>query len=232
MEMIDKKKEYLKLVQKRKTFQFKELLNPSAIDGGQYDCDHVELWAHWQGNLDAKILLVGKDFGGLRFFREFKGRCDPNSITNKNLMILFKQLNINIGKPFSPNKNAPVFFTNSIFGIIDTKDKGGNRISSAMRQESTTEFLLPLIEIIQPKVIITLGLDAYKSFSDEFIIPKALTLKKLVNLSPLVLPSSKLLFPVFHCGGLGLANRSLKQQTDDWIRIATKISKIENPSTF
>jgi hypothetical protein len=46
----------------------------------------VDLWARWLDNLEAKIMLVGKDFGGKRFFIDFKGGCNLKSKTYKNLI--------------------------------------------------------------------------------------------------------------------------------------------------
>jgi len=217
--MANKELDYLRLVNKRKTFQFTELLNPSEIEGGKYDDNHVELWAKWLGCLDAKIMLVGKDFGGLRFFKEFKGGCDPNSVTNQKLIKLFSELDIDIGTPLNPNINAPVFLTNCIFGIINSEAKGSNTISSVSKKESTKEFLLPLINIVNPSIIIAMGMEAYECVSNAFQIPREKTLRQAVELSPYKLTDSKLLFPVFHCGGLGLRNRSFDKQINDWLKI-------------
>jgi len=219
--MTDKQQAYASLVQKRKTFRFAQLLNPSEIEDGRYDRDHVDLWASWQGNLDALVMLVGKDFGGRDFFLRFKGGCDPNSVTNLNLMKLFSCLNINIGTPQTPEKSAPVFLTNAIIGIVDTDKKGGNRISSVSKLESTKEFLRPLMDIVDPKVIIAMGKEAYECVSIAFDIPRAKSLRQALEEGPTMLPGNKFLFAVFHCGGLGLANRRLHQQVDDWKRIAT-----------
>jgi hypothetical protein len=166
--MTEKQQAYRTLVQKRKAFRFAELLNPSEIEGGRYDCDHVELWARWLGNLNAKIMLVGKDFGGKDFYIKFKGGCDPNSVTNLNLIKLFACIGINIGTPSMPDQDVPVFLTNAIIGIVDTARKGGNCISSLSKRESTSEFLRPLIDIVDPRVIIAMGKEAYECVCDAF----------------------------------------------------------------
>jgi hypothetical protein len=220
--MINKQQAYFSLVNKRKLFRFTELLNPSEIENGQYDGKHVELWAQWLGCLDAKIMLVGKDFGGLGFFLKFKGKCDPYSVTNQNLMKLFSKLDIDIGTPIEPNKNAPVFLTNCISGIINSSAKGSNRISSVSKKESTKEFLHPLLDIVNPKIVIAMGSEAYECVSNAFQIPRVKTLQQAVEHSPYELPGSKFLYPVFHCGGLGLVNRSFEKQINDWMKIGRK----------
>lgn len=218
--MTDKRQAYMTLVKKHRAFKFAELLNPSEIEGGRYDGDHVQLWARWQGCLDAEIILVGKDFGGKDFFVKFEGGCDPNSVTNQNLIRLFSCLNIDLGTPLSPNKEAPVFLTNAIAGIVDTNRKGGNRISSLSKRESTREFLRPLIDIVDPRIIIAMGKEAYECVSDAFGIPRIKSMRQALDEAPFQIPRSRLLFPVFHCGGLGLANRSIDKHLNDWRKIA------------
>lgn len=222
---MTKKERYLELVQKRKSFKFSNgLLNPTEIDGGKCDCDHVEAWAQWMGNLDAKIMLVGKDFGGLDFFIRFRGQCDPTSVTNRNLIQLFRCLGVDIGNPSKPNTEASVFFTNALFGIINTSSKGGNHITSTALKESAIEFLGPLIDIVDPKVIIAMGKESYQGLSIALGLPRVQSMRESLVNSPIIAGHSRLVFPVFHCGGLGLANRSFKEQQDDWRRIQTNIS--------
>jgi len=217
--MTEKELAYMDLIRKRKAFKFAELLNPSEIEGGLNDGDHVELWARWMGNLNAKIMLVGKDFGGKAFFIRFKGYCDPNSVTNRNLMMLFSCIGIDIGNPSNPNNEAPVFFTNSIFGIIDSDSKGKNRISTRSKQESAREFLQPLVHIIDPKIIIAMGKEACECLSFAINLPTVFSMVHALEASPLKTRDSRLVFPVFHCGGLGVANRPLVKQLEDWKRI-------------
>jgi hypothetical protein len=217
-----KNEAYRMLVEKRKSHSFAELINPSQIEGGRYDCDHVEGWTQWLGNLNAKIMLVGQDFGGTRFFLEFRGRNDPKSKANRNLMQLFSSLGIDIGTPDRPNVLAPVFLTNAIFGLIDSSPKGGysSSITSRMLHENAKEFLWPLIDIVEPEIIIAMGWKAYEGVCLALKIQRQhKSLGEALASSPLKLASGKLIFPVFHCGGLGLVNRNLQLQLSDWSRI-------------
>lgn len=140
--------QYKELVEKRKKYCFKELLNPSRIKNGIYDNDTaLGPWSLWQGNLDAHILVIGQDWGDENYYITNKGRDDDKNPTNINLIKLFQTLNIDIGKPSQPNTNAPTFFTNAILGI---KQNGmSSKVKSLWEKESTEEFLKPLIEIIQ-----------------------------------------------------------------------------------
>lgn len=183
--MNTKETAYRRLVHKRKSFQFEKLLNPSEIEGGRFDADHVELWAQWMGNLDAKVMLVGKDFGGKSFFLRFQGGCDPKSTTNLNLIRLFATLGIDIGTPNRPNHSAPVFFTNSVFGIIDSSAKGGNTIPLKMQKESALGFLRHLMDIIEPQIIIAMGKEAYKGTCLALGQKEHRTLRQAVDNNPM-----------------------------------------------
>lgn len=217
--MNPKETAYLRLVEKRKSFQFEKLLNPSEIAGGKFDCDHVELWARWMGNLNAKIMLIGKDFGGKDFFLRFEGGCDPKSTTNLHLIRFFSTLGIDIGTPDKPNHSAPVFFTNSVFGIIDSSAKGGNIIPIRTQKESALEFLRHLIDIVDPLIIIAMGKEAYKGTCLALGLEGFRNLRQAVDSNPTKLTNGRLVFVVYHCGGLGLANRPLASQESDWRRI-------------
>lgn len=212
-----KNEQYLKLVKKRKNFKFRDLKNPSEIESGKYDTeDSIGPWSLWQGNLDAEILVVGQDWGDVKYYLDNKGMDSDNNPTNKNLIELFKKLNIDIGTPSSPNKSAPVFFTNAILGI---KDNGmSSKVKAAWGKECTKEFLEPLIEIIEPKIIITLGTYAFKSVKDLYKLKEEPVLKKLITKNPIEVDDKKI-FTFYHCGGLGLANRKLELQKEDWNKL-------------
>lgn len=224
-----KSEAYRRLVLKRKTFRFTGLLNPSQIEGGRYDCDHVEPWAQWMGNLDAEIMLVGKDFGGKRFFLEFGGQCDPHSDTNRNLSQLFRMLGIDTDTPDRPSPSAPVFLTNSVFGLIDTDSKGGNTISKRILRENAEAFLRPLIDIVDPTIVICMGREAYIGVCMALRLTQERRLADAVGKGPFIAGQGSLVFPVFHCGGLGLANRCMEHQRADWRRIGGFRQRREDP---
>lgn len=209
---------YNQLVQKRKAFRFFDgLLNPSEIEGGKYDCEQIGAWSQWHGNLNAEIFLIGQDWGDIDYFVDNQG-CDIDSNpTNRNIIELFKCVGIDIGIPSKPNVSTPVFFTNSILGIkVDGKMAG--KISQSWARQCTDAFLKPLIDIINPRVIITLGTVAYGEVAYLYGLRKT-SLKKLLSESPEIQVNKKVICPRFHCGGLGLANRKLDDQKRDWLRI-------------
>lgn len=51
-----------------------ELENPAQVEGGRWDCEQIGAWSLWQGNLDAKLMVVGQDWGGTDYFLKNQGR--------------------------------------------------------------------------------------------------------------------------------------------------------------
>jgi len=217
--MLSKQSQYDKLVSKRKEFTFCEgLVNPSKIENGKYDsANHIGPWSAWHGNLEAKILVVGQDWGDENYYLNNKGYDTDSNPTSKNLVEIFSMLDIDIGLPSNPNTNTKLFFTNTILGV---KDGGmSSPVNAKWVNEGANEFLAPLITILQPNIIITLGTNPYKAVAEVYGLRKSMSLKELVGQEPVKLNDGKLLFPMFHCGGLGLRNRSLRLQKEDWSKV-------------
>ena len=216
--MTQKVLEYGKLVSKRKKYKFPPgLINPSEVLNGVYD-EEIQIgpWSKWQGNLDADIMLIGQDWGNVDFFIECEGGHLDDSITNRHLKELFKVLDIDVGYPNHPNHDSPVFFTNAVMGL-----KTGTLTSpvkaSWIKNDSET-FLKPTIDIVDPKIIISLGKKAYDALTYIYHLKKD-SLRHLIDENPIEVPDGPLIFAVYHCGGLGVAARSMDFQKHDWFKI-------------
>ena len=215
--MKSKDELYRELVKKRKEYKFVDdaLLNPSEIEGGIFDSEHLNPWSIWQGNLDAEILLIGQDWGGLDYFIENRGKDKKDNNTNWRLENLFQQINIEIGQPESPIP-APVYLTNAVLGI-KTGDMNAS-IKSNWYLDTSLLFIKPLIEIINPKIIIAMGNAACETIAKAYNL-KVKSLKYLIENNPLLLPDEKILYAVYHCSNNGTRTRKFEQQMEDWKRI-------------
>jgi DNA polymerase len=215
---MDKQIAYRELVNKRKKYRFNNgLTNPSETS---YDIDEIDPWAQWQNNLNADILVVGQEYSDLDTFNRTEAKVERYSDryeypSNKNLKEYFEILGYDIGHPSYPNQSHPIFFTNAVMGLKSGSMSGNFRDS--WLTESREHFLKPLIDIIQPKIIIAIGAKATKSLGVIYNF-KVTSHKSMVENSP-IKHGSKLIFPVYHIGGLGLSNRPKAQQIIDWTKI-------------
>lgn len=213
------------------------------------DCKEINLWTYWQGrgNLDAKIMLVGQDWGSpkdaseqyMAQFAEINdGKrasywLDGLSDTDKNLIKLFHSLDsdydISSGKPYHPD----LFFTNFVLGY---RNKGFSGNLQARWLKENQEFFFRLANIIEPKVIICLGRSAFRgvmmAFGRNVRIGSYNTfITGISNPVELSLESGAkaFVFAEAHCGVMGTLNRNRLKDPDgttgidlqkkDWARI-------------
>lgn len=213
-----------------------------------YDaCKEINLWTYWQGrgNLDARIMLVGQDWGSPAacspdFIQQFteinEGRqsrywLDGSSMTDNNLICLFSSIGYNVSN--SAPRNCDLFFTNYVLGYRTTGFSGGFKQRWLYENKS---FFLKLASIIEPEIIICLGRNAFKgvllSFEqkvkirryNDFIVSRD-------NPVVVLFPSGKkaFVFAEAHCGAMGTLNRNrlkdadgltgIELQKKDWSRI-------------
>lgn len=241
---MERRERYKELVKRRKVcdacyFKTKKkvLYNGSELDfnKGISDTDEIGQWSAWHGNLDADIMVIGQDWGDKDFYINFKnsntGNFEIDSKTNRNLRELFTYIDPDIDI-FSNSNKVGLFFTNSI--LCYKEGKMADPTSGSHHRICSNLYLLDLIDIVQPKIIIPLGLKAFQGLlSCSFIglnsAIKNLKYKEAVDNSPynIEVNNKKIfVFPVFHPGPLGLANRSYDNQKKDWENIRKKILEL------
>jgi hypothetical protein len=216
MTIETKKVLYKEIVEDRKKHVFAdtEIKNPSEL--GITNDDHLNAWSYWHGDLNAEILLIGQDFGDYSYYINNDGKDDPKNPTSLNLNILFKQAGIDIGDTDNPTENAKLYFTNAVLGA-----KSGGMATAIKKDwyaDTATKFLKPLIDLVQPKIIIAMGSIAYDAVSIIYNIEKK-AMKDVIETNPILLPDNKKLFVVYHCSNLGIANRNFELQKADWKKI-------------
>jgi uracil-DNA glycosylase len=95
-------------------------------------------------------------------------------------------------------------------------------IRSSWYSETAVKFTKPLIEIIEPKIIIALGSKAYDVVCRIYGL-KLKPMREIINQTPIQLPDRKKLFVVYHCSSLGIANRNFNKQLNDWRMMKSKL---------
>jgi hypothetical protein len=221
---------YEELVNKRKNYDLKipGLINYGVGDYRTYDLGYyLDPWAKWHKTIPSDILLIGQDWGNLTYYSKNQGYDDDNNPTCRNLITLFEQLNIDIGKPNTPAKNLKIHFTNIIPFLRTGEMQGGlNKILNQDKiNEFASDFIKPLIEITNPPIIITLGKASTIAVMAIFgqIVSKNKPFKNLVDGEPINLKDGVSLFPRYHCGASSInRNRNLEQQKKDWSKISAK----------
>lgn len=204
------------------------------------ECEQINLWTYWQGSLDAKIMLVGQDWGSPwdggaeKIMQRIRRINDGESVfysslaemqlspTDSNLEKLFHVLGYDVTK-----KEPDLFFTNFILGYRDHGTSGGFR-QQWVRDDAP--YFKRLAEIIEPETIICLGKNTFKG------VMYALTgkmervrgfnrfLDNGENHRTVSLPSGNPIrvYAVAHCGTIGTMNRNRGKKAEDGANLSSK----------
>jgi len=222
---MDKHRLYEALVAARKQCRLcmdlhlpdKSLINPSEGCYRRYDSDEIGPWSRWQGNLDTRLMIVGQDWGDATCYLQNKGQEPPNNPTNLTLIHLLHSIGIAIGPP-SVGGEESILLTNAILCL----KKGGLQapVRTSWFNNCGERFLVPLIEIVRPNVLVTLGTRAYDSIRKLYGL-RRMEFRRAVEAEAGLQPLNGIaFFPMYHCGRRVLnMYRSIKQQEADWRRV-------------
>lgn len=206
---------------------------------------YVNRWNMWQGSLEAEIMVIGLDFGRIErgsidepqqhwWWEEGKRSGKDKapewkSPTDKNLHRIFKKV---FGEEFLLTKKCDkLYFTNTACCYRQKSSSGP--ANSAWYAFCAGKYLGKLIRIIEPKLIIALGLQAFEALgccergrlicTDEVKPEGELTLEKLLGRPyhfELALGGRRIkAAPVFHPGANIRRNRTRQEEDEDWERI-------------
>lgn len=214
---MDKTTEMSRLVQERKGCRLcAGLTNPAEVDDGVFDSDRIGPYTRWQGNLDAPLMVVGRDFAPVEKFRELRGWPGERVQTNLKLVGLLEEAGFRIAPPRSGSSDDQVFFTNTVLCL-----PSGTAMRTRVRREwlrnCGSRFLRRTIEVIQPRVVAALGTAALSAILEAFGQPRCADFRRMVETSAAVsLTNTLRLFAAYHPATTA---RSRKDQAADWRRI-------------
>lgn len=232
--MMNKEQEYQHLICEVRDF-YQSHPNPNSNIYLRWcdDCrKHINLWSYWQGSLDARIMVVGQDWGcpeesavlnnikAINEETESEYHVDLDSITDRNLCTLLAS----IGFP-AETYNPDLFFTNLALGYRNKGLTGGFRQSWLRECEP---FFRRLVDIVVPEIIICLGRNVFVSVTRS--MGKNVRVGRYNDFiesgeNP-VQVNGCMIFAEAHCGYFGTINRArgrlgngMELQVEDWKRI-------------
>jgi uracil-DNA glycosylase len=199
------------------------------------ECEReINLWTYWQNSLDARIMLVGQDWGcpfddgsketmrRIQSVNDGTGRPffpdrNDNGIwtTDRNLGELFKVLGYDIWQ-----KQPDLFFTNFVLGYRNHGTSGSFR-QKWLRDDAP--YFKPLAEIVEPKVILCLGKSTYEGvvYSLTGQMKRINGFNRFLDSGenyqdiPLDAGHSVRVYAVAHCGTIGTMNRNRGKKKPD-----------------
>jgi uracil-DNA glycosylase family 4 len=194
------------------------LANPSTYAQGRYDSAEIGPWTRWQGNLDAKLMVVGQDWGDIVYFDRYNGLDAPSNPTNRALCELLNSIGIKIDQHSLAAGRGQIFLTNAIL-CLKTGGMQGT-VASQRFCNCGSRFLRTQIEIVWPKVVVGLGRYAYRAVLLAYRLRPGAFRVAVESPTPVMLPGNIALVPVYHCGQRVInTHRCYAAQLRDWQRV-------------
>lgn len=196
----------------KKEKSFNMLLNSvSSCNLCERMCNRKKVLSEYNGNLYSKIFFIAEAPG--RLGAECTGIPLYGDVTGNNFELLLS----NIGW-----KRDDIFISNAI--LCNPQDENGNNSTpTASEIMNCSYYLEMLINIVDPEVIITLGVKALEAL--KYIEGHNILLRESVGQK--VKWYGRTLVPLYHMSPRAMIHRSLVQQRADFI----KLSHLVNPIT-
>jgi uracil-DNA glycosylase len=195
------------------------LRNPADPDLTAFDSDEIGPWTRLLGDLGAPLMIVGQDWGGVRYYMDHRGLDDLRNPTMRTLERLLNDVGIPACLSRYDAGARGVFLTNAILCLKD----GG--LQGAVRDEwfgeCGTRFLRPTIELVAPRVVVALGARAYGAIMRAWSLrPEPRYLDAVELPDGTLLPCGSRVLAVYHCGNRVLnMTRGYAEQSKDWERV-------------
>ena len=234
---------YNRLVRQRKADTFPASFNLTNPAETKYDFPHVGSHARWAGDLYADIMLVVTDMRCPKRFvkhEELGAMCHPvhaDKLTwkprsNKYLHKLLVSIERDIGLPHAPIP-AGVFIADAS-PFLGMRKLCKHTRRSVLRY-TTAQYLAPLIDLIRPPIIISVGAPATQALFEHYTpqSPFAVPFANPNDFSHRMLSAPwsinndrSQLFPVFHPARImqfecrrGRWKSGIETMMKDWTRI-------------
>lgn len=196
----------------------------------------VNLWSCWEGGrkrLDAKVLLVGQDWGPCcsddhiwSVLQALGQGCNAHlymsgndSKTDDHLIELFKNIGYDVKNDSNSTRpSEDLFFTNFVLCYRSKGLSGGFR---NIWVRNCSDHFRRLVSIIEPKIVLCLGRKVYEGVMRALDGREAFPGWKRYNerldaRTPSTVPGTDcLIFPLAHCGIMGTNTRNRGKEYND-----------------
>jgi uracil-DNA glycosylase len=169
-------------------------------------------------------MVIGQEWGDQHAFLSQRGVDLPSSATNAMLRELLESIGIRVPPAGAPSHDSGVFLTNAALCLKDEGCQGPVR--PEWFRECGVHFLRAQVELVMPRVVISLGQQAYIGLLASYGLLPAARFLDAVEGPGVVLPGGPHLFAVYHCGRRILnTHRKREQQFQDWRRIGVTLQQ-------
>lgn len=200
-------------------------LNKSLINIYQnldFSVNIPSIWTDWFHRVDSSIMIIGQDWGP---YQEMKTLHDKLNYDKSNWKDLIESEKSNTKKllAYYIEQSSQgtytlddLFVTNAILCARKGNSYRGDNIDLKKSTLNCSKYLLRQIEIVKPKVIVTLGYYPLLSLASIFGFPISKTLKETIQCYPEIKVCDFVIIPVYHPVAQIKKEEQLKQYQKIW----------------
>ena len=191
-------------------------------------CKNIpSIWTDWFNRLNSEIMIVGQDWGPYSDMEKLNELYIKNP-NEDNWKYLIEQEKSNTKKQLeyyikesSNNKYGldDIFITNAIMYARKGENYRGDNINLKKSTSNCKEYLLKQIEIVKPKVILTLGYYPLLSLSKIYNFDIERNLKNTISRTPEIKINDFIIIPLYHPVAQIKKIEQLKQYKRIWKHI-------------
>jgi restriction system protein len=211
----------LALAERRQSSKWAGYTGIGDYHDGRYECDFVSPYTKSAGNVDAEIMVMLQDWSSDEAMKEpFDDECanlayTPSLQTNKNLIRLLKE---------TFELTLRDIYATNLFPFIKP-GKMSERIPQRDLIAAGREFAVPQIRIVNPKLVICLGLATFNALRRACDLnvcrPFSVAIENPFNVG------STRVWCQAHTGALGQKNRTqggIIRVQEDWLSMKTDLA--------
>lgn len=182
------------------------------------------IWTDWYQRLDASLFVIGQDWGPYSDMKDLNERYRKEP-TKENFKKLIEEEKSQTKRRLTSflmesskgriNSMDSIYITNAIMCARKGDKYRDNTIDLKYSTKCCSKFLQKQIEIVKPKVIVTLGYYPLLSLSYLFHFPIAKTLQECIEKCPVMKVDSYIIIPLYH----PVAQISRAKQLEQYNRI-------------
>lgn len=225
MTTATKPERYAALVAERKQCRLcAGLRNPADTELAMFDSDEIGPWSRLHGDLDAELMIIGQDWGDVSYYIANGGLDDFRNPTMRTLERLLRGIGLEVSLAAYGTGQRGVFLTNAVLCLKE----GGlqAQVKQGWFDNCGIRFLRRQIEIISPRVAVTMGQKAYEAVMGAFGLAAGTFRSAVEDEIGIVLANGTRLLAVYHCGQRILnTHRPFEQQQRDWHRVANALKQ-------
>lgn len=180
----------------------KSLIN--IFEDDKFATNIPSIWTDWLNRLDSKIIIIGQDWGPYNDMKKlnkmlYSDKSNWNKLIEVEKSNTKKLLDYYIRESSNNKYNLnDIFVTNAIMCARQGNNYRGNNIDLKNSTLNCGKYLLEQIEIVKPKVILTLGYYPLMSLSNIFNFKIKKTLKDTILNYPEIRINNYVIIPLYH----------------------------------